>query len=47
MIKPPTTVTRRSVFRAGAGLAVAALGTSVLTPASAQAEGVRQAGTGL
>jgi glyoxylase-like metal-dependent hydrolase (beta-lactamase superfamily II) len=44
MIKPPTTLTRRSAFRAGAGLAVAAMGTPLLTPASAQAEGVRQAG---
>jgi glyoxylase-like metal-dependent hydrolase (beta-lactamase superfamily II) len=44
MMKPPTTLTRRSVFRAGAGLAVAAMGPSLLTPASAQAEGVRQAG---
>ena len=45
MIKPPTTLSRRSAFRAGAGLAVAAMGTSLLTPASAQAEGVRQTGT--
>src|ERR1700726_5163861 len=44
MIEPPTTLTRRSVFRAGAGLAVAAVGTSVLTPVSARAEGVGQAG---
>src|ERR1700687_6205800 len=44
MIKPPTTLTRRSVFRAGAGLAVAAMGTSLLTPAAARAEGVGQAG---
>src|SRR6202795_3644658 len=44
MMKPPTILTRRSVFRAGAGLAVAAMGPSLLTPASAQAEGVRQAG---
>jgi glyoxylase-like metal-dependent hydrolase (beta-lactamase superfamily II) len=44
MIKPPTTLTRRSAFRAGAGLAVAAMGTPLLTPASAQAEGVRQTG---
>src|SRR5467141_2588429 len=43
MIKPPTILTRRSVFRAGTGLAVAAMGTPLLTPASAQAEGVRQA----
>jgi hypothetical protein len=45
MMRPPTTLTRRSVFRAGTGLAVAAMGTSLLTPASAQAEAVRQAGT--
>src|SRR6202045_1793639 len=44
MIKPPTTLTRRSVFRAGAGLAVAATATRLLTPASAQAEGARPAG---
>jgi hypothetical protein len=44
MIKPPTTLTRRSVFRAGAGLAVAATATRLLTPASAQSEGARQAG---
>src|SRR6202035_2672220 len=45
MIKPPTTLTRRSVFRAGTGLAVAATATRLLSPASAQAEGVRQAGS--
>src|ERR1700686_4516093 len=45
MIKPPTTLTRRSMFRAGAGLAVAATATRLLTPASAQAEDARQAGT--
>src|ERR1700731_261935 len=44
MIKPPTTLTRRSVFRAGAGLAVAATATRLITPASAQAEDARQAG---
>ena len=44
MIKSPTTLTRRSLFRAGAGLAVAATATRVLTPGSAQAEGTRQAG---
>src|ERR1700726_5218463 len=44
MIEPPTTLTRRSVFRAGAGLAVAAVGTSLLPPVSARAEGVGQAG---
>ncbi|MHB8271159.1 MBL fold metallo-hydrolase [Bradyrhizobium sp.] len=41
MMKPPTTLTRRSVFRAGAGLAVAAMATR---PTSAQAEGARPAG---
>src|ERR1700730_11899768 len=45
MIKSPTILTRRSVFRAGAGLAVAAAATRLLTPASAQAEDARQAGT--
>jgi len=44
MIKSPTTLTRRSLFRAGAGLAVAATATPLLTPASAQAEDARQAG---
>src|ERR1700676_2596215 len=44
MMKPRMTLTRRSVFRAGAGLAIAATATPVFTPASAQAEGVRQAG---
>ena len=39
MIKSPTILTRRSIFRAGAGLAVAATATPLLTPASAQAEG--------
>jgi glyoxylase-like metal-dependent hydrolase (beta-lactamase superfamily II) len=43
MIKPPT-LTRRSVFRAGAGLAVAATATRLITPASAQAENAGQAG---
>jgi glyoxylase-like metal-dependent hydrolase (beta-lactamase superfamily II) len=42
--KSPTILTRRSVFRAGAGLAVAATATSFLTPASTQAEDARQAG---
>src|ERR1700731_4266674 len=45
MIKPSTMLTRRSVFRAGAGLAVAATATPVLIPISARAEGARQAGT--
>ncbi len=45
MIKSPTILTRRNLFRAGAGLAVAATATSLLTPTSAQAEDARQAGT--
>jgi glyoxylase-like metal-dependent hydrolase (beta-lactamase superfamily II) len=44
MTKSPTTLTRRSLFRAGAGLAVAATATRLLTPGSAQAEGARQVG---
>src|ERR1700676_3995378 len=44
MIKSPTILTRRSIFQAGAGLAVAATATPFLTPASAQAEDARQAG---
>jgi hypothetical protein len=44
MIKPPTTLTRRSVCRAGAELVVAATATRLLTPVSAQAEGAHQAG---
>ena len=44
MTKPPTILTRRSVFRAGIGLAFAATATPVLTPASARAEGASQAG---
>lgn len=44
MIESPTTLTRRSLFRAGAGLAVAATATRLLTPGSAQAEGPHQAG---
>src|SRR5258707_7027109 len=44
MIKPPTSLTRRSVFRAGAGLAIAATATPMLTPASARAKGASQAG---
>jgi glyoxylase-like metal-dependent hydrolase (beta-lactamase superfamily II) len=43
MIKSPTILTRRSIFSAGAGLAVAAMATPLLTPASAQAD-ARQAG---
>jgi glyoxylase-like metal-dependent hydrolase (beta-lactamase superfamily II) len=45
MIKPPTILTRRSVFRAGIGFAVAATATPVLALASARAEGANQAGT--
>ena len=44
MTKSATILTRRSLFRAGAGLAVAATATPFLTPASAQAEDARQAG---
>jgi glyoxylase-like metal-dependent hydrolase (beta-lactamase superfamily II) len=44
MIKSPMIVTRRSMFRAGAGLAVAATAVPFLTPASARAEDARQAG---
>ena len=44
MTKSPTILTRRSLFRAGAGLAVAATATPLLTPASAWAEDARQAG---
>jgi glyoxylase-like metal-dependent hydrolase (beta-lactamase superfamily II) len=43
MIKSPTILTRRSIFRAGAGLAVAATATPLLTSASAQAEDARGA----
>jgi glyoxylase-like metal-dependent hydrolase (beta-lactamase superfamily II) len=43
MIKSPTILTRRSVFRVGAGLAVAATATPLLTPASAHAEDAPQA----
>ncbi len=42
MTKSPTILTRRSIFRAGAGLAVAATATPFLTPASARAD-ARQA----
>src|ERR1700730_557296 len=44
MIKSRTILTRRSIFRAGAGLAIAATATPLLTPASAHAEDARQAG---
>src|SRR3984893_15235880 len=43
MIKSPTILTRRSLFHAGAGLAVAATAAPLLTPAS-HAEDARQAG---
>jgi hypothetical protein len=41
MTKFPTILTRRSIFRGGAGLAVAATATSLLTPGSAHAEDAR------
>jgi glyoxylase-like metal-dependent hydrolase (beta-lactamase superfamily II) len=44
MIKSPPILTRRSIFRAGAGLAVAATATPLLTPVSARGEGASQAG---
>ena len=44
MIESRTILTRRSIFRAGAGLAVAATATPFLTPASAQAKDAPQAG---
>ena len=44
MIKSPTIPTLRSIFCAGAGPAVAAMATPLLTPASAQAENARHAG---
>ena len=44
MIKSPTMLTRRTMFRAGAGLAAAATATPLLTSAPAQAEGASQAG---
>src|SRR5580692_3594381 len=44
MIKAPMTLTRRSVVRASAGLAVAATATRLLPAASAQSEGAHQAG---
>jgi glyoxylase-like metal-dependent hydrolase (beta-lactamase superfamily II) len=42
MIKSPTILTRRAVFRASAGLAVAATAAPFLAPASARAEDARQ-----
>jgi glyoxylase-like metal-dependent hydrolase (beta-lactamase superfamily II) len=44
MIKSPTILTRRSLFRTGAGLAVAATAAPLLNPASARAEDAGQAG---
>jgi glyoxylase-like metal-dependent hydrolase (beta-lactamase superfamily II) len=44
MIESRTILTRRSIFRAGAGLAVVATATPLLNPASAQSEDARQAG---
>ena len=43
MTKAPTTLTRRSIFRAGAGLAVAATATPLFNAASTWAEDARQA----
>ena len=43
MMKSPAILTRRSVFRAGTGLAVAATATPLFTPALAQSEDARQA----
>src|ERR1700735_4284068 len=44
MSKSPTILPRRSLFQAGAGLAVAATATPLFTRASARAEDARQAG---
>jgi glyoxylase-like metal-dependent hydrolase (beta-lactamase superfamily II) len=44
MIESPTILNRRSILRAGAGLAIAATAPRLLIPASAQAEDPRQAG---
>src|ERR1700726_1443533 len=44
MIESRTILTRRSMFRAGAGLAVAATATPLLNPASAQSKDAREAG---
>jgi hypothetical protein len=43
MIESRTILTRRSIFRAGAGVAVVAKAAPLLTPAPAQAEVARQA----
>jgi len=45
MIESRTILTRRSIFRAGAGLVIAATASPLLAPALAQAEDARQAGT--
>jgi glyoxylase-like metal-dependent hydrolase (beta-lactamase superfamily II) len=42
MIKLPTILTRRSLFRTGSGVAVAAMGAPLLAAVSTQAEGLRQ-----
>jgi glyoxylase-like metal-dependent hydrolase (beta-lactamase superfamily II) len=47
MIKSPSILTRRSIFHAGAGLAVAATATPLFIPDFARAEDVRQAGAAL
>jgi hypothetical protein len=44
MTKSPTILTRRSIFRAGAALAVAATATPLFSRASAWAEDARQPG---
>jgi len=44
MINSPALITRRNIFRAGAGLAAAATGTRLLAATPAQAEGAPQAG---
>jgi glyoxylase-like metal-dependent hydrolase (beta-lactamase superfamily II) len=44
MIESRSILTRRSIFRAGAGLAVIATATPMLNPASAQSEHAREAG---
>ena len=41
MTKSPTILTRRSMFRAGAGLALVATATPLLASASARAEGAK------
>src|ERR1700757_4908789 len=47
MIKSPSILTRRSIFHAGAGLAVAGTATPVFMPGFARAEDVPQAGAAL